>query len=128
MDIYCENKVCNDYRTLGNSNVVVLRRYGNNQRFLYMCKTCGKTFSGRRNTIFFNSKLSDDKIREILFILAQGESIRNTAKKAGVNPNTVLKVKKTAVDYVEQTLSDLSGEIWGADGSVEMLFRFIKQG
>ena len=61
------------------------------------CGTCGRAFAGRAWTIFYGSRLPEEKDVEILEADAQGHGIRATARLAEISRPTVRRKVRTAL-------------------------------
>ncbi|MCH3966383.1 MAG: hypothetical protein LKE52_01920 [Bacilli bacterium] len=63
------------------------------QRF--RCASCGRTFTGRENTVLFSSKVSPGHIRRMLSMLMEGTTIRQACHQSKVSLRTgVLYLRK----------------------------------
>lgn len=109
----CPNEDCKHFGAKGKGNLKVHSRYGvKKDRFRFKCLTCEWTFSERRGTPLFNSKLSVEKARLITQCLVEGTGIRGTSRVAQAHRNTVSRLlTKTGVHaekLSEELLRDLS--------------------
>lgn len=76
----------------GSERVYVCQVYGKRRTRFLRCRACGYRFSERRGTPFFNLKTDEAKIAKAIRYIAQGHSIRSTAKKLGVDKNTLCRI------------------------------------
>jgi transposase-like protein len=105
----CPNPGCPDFGKTDAGNVVLYTRYGRKQVRLLICKTCGKTFSELKGTLFWDSRLDWDKIEKIYRTLLEGQGIRATARQHGLSKNTVkryLRIAKDDFGTIEHFLTD----------------------
>ena len=105
----CPNPTCTDFEKTNVGNVVLYTRYGRKQVRLFICKTCGKTFSELKGTLFWDSRLDWDKIEKIYKTLLEGQGIRATARQHGLSKNTVkryLRLAKDDLGTIEHFLED----------------------
>ncbi|MEW6409896.1 MAG: helix-turn-helix domain-containing protein [Nitrospirota bacterium] len=126
-DFYCPNKECRDYGKKGGGNITFYDIYGKRGRRLLRCKTCNFRFSERRNSIFFRLHTDEVTILKALRYLAEGNSIRTTAKLTGIDKDTVYRiferVRTHYRDVLNRLLDDLNLEEFQLD---ELLF-FLKR-
>ncbi len=69
-EFFCPNKNCVDYGKRNNGNIRVKDHYGSNRTTLLVCKTCNKSFSETRGTIFFRLHTPKEKVLQVLAILS----------------------------------------------------------
>ena len=101
----CQNKTCPKYGLRGEKNIRVRDYYGpNNTRLLY-CLVCKKKFSERRGTIFFDSRLPEEKVVAILEHVVEGNGMRKTGRLVKVDSDTVCRYTRLAGEHAE-TLHD----------------------
>jgi Helix-turn-helix domain len=91
----CQNEACTDYCIRGLGNLHIDEWYGKQKQYrLLRCRTCGARFSERKGTRLFGSQLSEDKVADLYKYLAEGKSVRETARLIGVNRNTVVRYNR----------------------------------
>ena len=80
----CQNKNCPQHGVRGGKNIHVRARYGQNKehRLLY-CLVCKEKFSERRGTVFFDSRLPEEKVVSILEYVVEGN--RRQVGKRGLD-------------------------------------------
>ena len=77
----CLNESCEDFGKRGSGNISIRLKYGpDKNRLLLRCNTCGTVFSERKGTVLFRSKLSEERVLNILEHLNEGDGIRKTAR------------------------------------------------
>ncbi len=79
----------------------------------YKCKDCGKRFNDLTLTIFAASRLTYEQIEIFLQCFKDKVSLRKTAKRMGVNRNTVHLLRLKMMDTFKNTKKEikLSGEV-----------------
>jgi transposase-like protein len=105
----CPNTTCPDFGKVGAGNIMLYTRYGRKQVRLLVCKTCGKTFSELKGTLFWDSRLDWEKIESIYRTLLEGQGIRATARQHGLSKNTVkryLRMAKNDFSTIQHFLLD----------------------
>lgn len=91
MDIICPFDDCpasTDEREKA-VHIVLHQYYPPPRSDIYRCKACGRTFSERRGTPYFNARLNRDKLGKLVGYLQTGRSIRATAREIGISRDTV---------------------------------------
>ena len=104
----CQNKKCPQHGVRGGKNIHVRARYGQNKehRLLY-CLVCKEKFSERRGTVFFDSRLPEEKVVSILEHVVEGNGMRKTGRLVKVDPDTVSRYTKLAGIHAEQIHDEL---------------------
>jgi LacI family transcriptional regulator len=97
----CQNSACSHFGQLGAGNLSVCARYGKDQRRLLYCKSCKVRFSERKGTSLFDSRLPAEKVEAIFHHIAQGCSVRETARLVGVSKDTVLRYRHRAAPAMQ---------------------------
>ena len=88
----CQNIRCADRGKRGAGNLSVDSWYGKRRQYrILKCRTCRVRFSERKGTRMFGSQLSEDQVVLLLGHLAEGRSVRETAKLLNLNRNTVVR-------------------------------------
>lgn len=102
----CQNSPCPHYGQRGGDHVSVCDRYGKDkQRRVLRCRTCKARFSERKGTIFFGSRLPEEKIISMMEHVAEGCGVRKTGRLLRVNRNTVSRYSALAGEHAS-TLHD----------------------
>lgn len=104
----CQQPQCPDYGKRDAGNLSVCDRYGpkKERRMLY-CKSCKRRFSERKGTVFFRSRLPEQKILSVLDHVAESCGVRKTGRLTGVNKNTVVRYSKLAGEHAEKVHDEL---------------------
>lgn len=99
----CQEPGCPDYGKRGHGNLCVRDRYGKfkEHRLLY-CHTCKTRFSERKGTPLFRSCLPEDKAIDLIGHLADRNGVRATARRVGVNRNTVVRYCRSVGEHAQQ--------------------------
>jgi len=82
-EYWCPNRECSDHGKKGKGNIIPKEKYGNEDRWLLKCKTCGHCFSETRGTIFFGLMTPKEEVLRILAMIPEKGSIRGTARDTG---------------------------------------------
>ena len=103
----CQNKSCPKHGVRGEGNIRVRTPYGANKTRLLYCLVCQKTFSERRGTVFFDSRLPEETVVSILEHVAEGNGMRKTGRLVKVDPDTVSRYTRLAGEHAEQLHDEL---------------------
>jgi hypothetical protein len=96
----CQNAQCPDHGKRGAGNLTVCAWYGKRQkRRLLYCRTCKTRFSERKGTVFFGSRLPDERVVEILAHIQEGCGQRKTTRLTGSARNTVARYSQLAGEH-----------------------------
>jgi transposase-like protein len=95
--VYCGSK--------GNRNAFLIGRYGKDQsKKLLKCRHCGRKYSETHGTLFKGSRLSPSQYRQILKLMFNGVSIRDTATDMKMAPDTVFRARKKLESHIDHEL------------------------
>ena len=130
-DIACPNEKCERYGITDQGNVVGNGTYKTKSGLVrkYICRTCGRVFCDRSNTMFYDLRTNKDKVVLALKLVTKGMSQRSTAEVLEVCPQTVRTWISRASDLSEAVndvyLKDLKvskvemDELWTFAGKKE---------
>jgi IS1 family transposase/transposase-like protein len=88
----CVNERCESYGQKGQNNLTVRKTYGKDEIRYLRCQYCGKEYSERKGTALWNTKVSEDKAIAVAEHLAEGCSLKATARLAKVNASVVRRL------------------------------------
>ncbi len=97
----CVNERCESYGQAGRNNLTVRKRYGKDQIRYLRCRCCGAEFSERKNTALWNTKVSEEKAVSVAEHLAEGCSLKATARLAKVHPSVVTRLNRKVGIHAE---------------------------
>jgi transposase-like protein len=104
---FCPNKNCSQFDIRGAKNISVRDTYGPQNTRLLWCRSCNKRFSERRGTIFFDSRLPEEKIISIIEHVNEGCGMRKTGRLLNVDADTVCRYTKLAGEHAEKLHDEL---------------------
>ena len=113
----CQNAHCADYGLRGRGNVRVCFRYGKGQRRMLACRTCQVRFSQRKGTALFGARLPHDRAVAVFRHLQDGCGVRQTARLAGVDKDTVVRYALRAGAHARDSHDELVAFSPGDPGS-----------
>jgi IS1 family transposase/transposase-like protein len=91
--VACINPACALYGQKGQKNLTVRKRYGKDGIRYLRCPCCGREFSERKGTALWNTKVSEAKAEAVAEHLAEGCSLKGTARMAKVDSSVVRRLK-----------------------------------
>ncbi|OJW23668.1 MAG: hypothetical protein BGO49_03220 [Planctomycetales bacterium 71-10] len=103
----CRNPDCDAYGRRGGDDLLVIDRFGKAGHRLLYCRICKARFSEFKGTPFFNSKFPHDEVVAVLEHLAEGCGVRQTARLAGVDKDTVTRLARLAGRHAEDSHDEL---------------------
>jgi len=88
----CQNERCVEYGKKGLNNIYV-HSWLNPKKTIrkLRCRTCQESFSERKGTVWYQSKLSQEKALILARHLAEGDGIRKTGRLVGATQETVIR-------------------------------------
>jgi hypothetical protein len=88
----CQNERCADYGKKGLDNIY-FHCWNNREQTIrkLRCRTCQKSFSERKGTVWYLSRLPKEKALAIARHLAEGDGIRKTGRLACATQTTVIR-------------------------------------
>ncbi len=85
----CVNERCTLYGQKGQGNLTVHKTYGKDGIRYLRCRCCGAEFSERKQAALWNTKVAEEKAVAVAEHLAEGCSLKATARLANVHPSVV---------------------------------------
>src|SRR5512137_476450 len=103
LEIACPNEECEQYSRKGQGNIVGNGTYETKSGRVrkYICRTCGRVFCDRSNTMFYDLRTSEDKVVLALKLILKGMSQRSIAEVLEVCPKSVSTWLSRASDQSE---------------------------
>ena len=123
----CVNSECPSYGQACQSNLVIRKTYGRDHIRYLRCRSCGVEFSERKNTPLWNSRIRESKAVAVAEQLAEGTSVKATARLTSACPETIRRLAgrlgRHATRFHDQHIQQLAStslqadERWGFAGS-----------
>ena len=124
---FCPNEVCPDYGKLQSDrqfNVIKLgRTKAGRQR--YKCKTCGKTFTETKGTLFYRRRTADDEIIDTLAHIAEGNRISSLVRTKGHKEDTIIDWIREAGKHAEAIEEVLLADYQLTRGQIDGLWAYV---
>jgi len=130
LDIACPNPKCKHHGNKGLGNVVsngTYRTRSTGKARLFVCRTCGKAFSSRSGTAFFDLRSPKKKVLMGLRLLAEGLGLRGTSRVLEIKLDTVRRWLATAALHCEQVNDMLLRDLKLSQVQVDELWTFVKK-
>lgn len=98
---FCLNEECKDYNKINSGNVI---KSGKTDKGVqrYICKTCKKSFTQTKGTIFYRCRHTEDEIVECISMLGDRNSLAAIHRIKGIKEETVMKWLNKASAHAEQ--------------------------
>ncbi len=130
LDIGCPNTKCKHFGEKGLGNVVsngTYRTRSTGKARLLLCRTCGKAFSSRSGTAFFDLRTPKKKVLMGLRLLAEGLGLRGTSRVLEIKLDTIRRWLATAALHCEQVSDMLLRDLKLSQVQVDELWTFVKK-
>ena len=130
LNITCPNPKCKQYGKKGLGNVVsngTYRTRSTGKARLFLCRTCGKAFSSRSGTAFFDLRSPRKKVLMGLRLLAEGLGLRGTSRVLEIKLDTIRRWLATAALHCEQVSDMLVRDLNLSQVQVDKLWTFVKK-
>jgi len=115
----CVNEACATYGQAGQSNLLVRKVYGKDRIRYLRCRCCGEEFSERKGTALWNTKIPEERAIAVSRQLAEGTSLKGTARVTGTNRDTVRRLTRKfgahAARFHDQQAQQLDIEVLEMD-------------
>jgi IS1 family transposase/transposase-like protein len=115
----CVNERCELYGQAGQGNLTVRKVYGKDKIRYLRCSCCGEEFSERKGTALWNTKVREATAISVSEHLAEGVSLKGTARLTKVDPSTVRRLNRRLGEhgqaYHEQEVREVQVEALAAD-------------
>lgn len=95
----CIDADCELYGQKGQDNLTVRKTYGKDGIRYVRCRWCGREFSERKATALWNTKVSEAKAIAVAEHLAEGCSLKATARLVRVDPSVVRRLNRKVGEH-----------------------------
>src|SRR5437763_6429051 len=98
---FCLNEACKDYKKFMPDNVI---KYGQTEKGVqrYRCKTCKKTYTETKGTMFYRCRHSEEEIVECMQMVGDRNSLAAIHRIKGIKEETVCNWLEKAASHIEQ--------------------------
>lgn len=126
---FCPNPKCRDYGKLQQDQPHPnLKKLGKTKRGVqrYQCKTCQKTFTETKGTLFFRKHAPMDQILEVLALLAEGNRISTLTRVKGIKEDTILRWLREAAQHSQELDEVLMKDFHLKRAQIDGLWSFVQ--
>jgi transposase-like protein len=126
---YCPNAACPDNGKLqSDQSKPNIKKLGQTPRGVqrYQCKTCGKTFTETKGTIFYYKHAEAEVILEVLALLAEGNRISTLTRVKGIKEDTILRWLREAAQHADQVEDVLMEKFHLKRAQVDGLWSYVR--
>ena len=98
---FCQNEACKDYQKVDRGNMM---KNGKTDKGVqrYICKTCKKSFTATKGTLFYRIRHSEDEVIECMAMLGDRNSLAAIHRIKGIKEETVMKWLERSADHIKQ--------------------------
>jgi transposase-like protein len=126
---FCPNESCPDYQKLQTTQIERnIIKAGKSRKGVqrYECKTCGKTFTETKGTLFYKKRTDEDEILETLALLAEGSRISSLSRVKGHKEDTILSWLREAGEHTEAVEEVLMKDYRVERGQLDGLWAYVR--
>lgn len=130
LDVVCPNAKCKHFGKKGLGNVVsngTYRTRSTGKERLFLCRTCGKAFSSRTGTAFFDLRTPKEKVLLGLRLLAEGMGLRATSRVLEIKLDTIRRWLAAAALHCDEVDEMLLRDLKLSQVQVDELWTFVKK-
>jgi transposase-like protein len=98
---FCQNSECKDYQKVKHGNMI---KNGKTDKGIqrYLCKTCRKSFTATKGTLFYRCHHTEEEISECISLLGDRNSLAAIHRIKGIKEETVVKWMEKAATHIKQ--------------------------
>ena len=98
---FCLNEACEDYQKVHHGNMI---KYGKTDKGVrrYFCKTCRKSFTETKGTMFYRCRHTEEEIVECMSMLGDRNSLAAIHRIKGIKEETVCQWLERASAHINQ--------------------------
>jgi IS1 family transposase len=125
---WCDNEDCPNHEEPGHEALAFKERYGDQPtQIRYECRACGATFSLRKHTPLYGSRIPDETFYTAAKCLGEGNGIRETARITGLDKDTVLDITQRLGQHAERVLTHHLRDLHPNEVQLDELWSFLKK-
>src|SRR5512137_1607219 len=125
---FCPNPDCADYgkpQAAAQRNIIKFGRTHNGQQ-RYQCRTCRRTFTATKGTVFYRRQTPAHEIIEALAQLAERNRISSVTRTTGHKEDTILARLREAATQVSQLEAVLMADYRLPRGQLDGLWAYVR--
>ena len=103
-------------------------RFGHTQNGTqrFRCKTCGRTFTQTKGTLFYRKQTPRKDILETLALLADGVRISRSTRAKGIKADTILHWLRHAAHHAERVEAALLRDYQLSKAQIDALWTYVR--
>jgi transposase-like protein len=126
---FCPNEACPDYQKLqdGRTERNIIKA-GKSRKGVqrYECKTCGKSFTQTKGTLFYKKRTVESEILETLALLVEGSRISSLSRVKGHKEDTILSWLREAAEHTQAVEEVLMKDYRVERGQLDGLWAYVR--
>lgn len=122
---FCPNAACGDYQRVESGNLIRFG-YTKNGTQRFRCKTCRRTFTETKGTLFYRKQTPHKDILETLALLAEGVRISSITRTKGIKEDTILHWLRQAADHVASVEAALLQDYQVSKAQIDALWTYVR--
>lgn len=122
---FCLNESCVDYKKANRGNVV---KCGKTEKDVqrYRCKTCKKSFTETKGTMFYRCRHSQDEIIECMAMVGDRTSLAAIHRIKGIKEETVCRWLEQAESHIKQLEEYIVKEHKLSEVQLDALWTYVR--
>jgi transposase-like protein len=124
---FCPNEVCPDYGKLQSDQQHNIIKFGTTKRGRqrYKCKSCRKTFTETKGTLFYRRRTPEAEIIDTLAHIAEGNRISSLVRTKGHKEDTIGDWIREAGQHAEALEEVLLNDYQLSRGQIDGLWAYV---
>ena len=124
---FCPNEACPDYGKLQSDQKHNIIQFGRTKRGRqrYKCKSCGKTFTETKGTLFYRRRTAEAEIIDTLAHIAEGNRISSLVRTSGHKEDTIGDWIREAGNHAEAIEEVLLSDYQLSRGQIDGLWAYV---
>lgn len=125
---FCPNETCIDYGKLQTEATPShISKFGKtkNGTQRYQCKSCGKTFTETKGTLFYRRRTPMKDILEVLAMISEGMRISSVSRVKGYKEDTIGDWLQEAGNHIEEVEAILLADFQVERGQLDGLWSYV---
>jgi transposase-like protein len=124
---FCPNAACVDHGKLQAAEQTNIIKFGLTKAGhpRYQCKTCERTFTETKVTLFYRRRAAETEILKALAQIAEGSRISSVSRTTGHKEDTILDWLREAAKQVEAIEAVLMADYQVARGQLDGLWAYV---
>ena len=124
---FCPNEQCVEYGKVQGEQQHNINKAGKTKagRQRYQCRSCKKTFTETKGTIFYRRRTPEAEIIDTLALIAEGDRISSLARAKGHKEDTIIDWVRQAGQHAEAIEAVLLADYQLKRGQIDGLWAYV---